>query len=189
MRDALRASGLLLDARAQWAGGLAIACLGVTAYAGILWLIAALGGNPSGLAFWGFAVMVTSVVHFIRRRHRTQRGDAVLQRLQQDFVALKESGEHAPALLAPADLARAVAIYGPEILQGGTLKTLVRRSSARKRAAGLVVGVADVAVAAGVGAGDGAARSWNRLATGAGARNRAARIARLCRSDSGERWT
>jgi uncharacterized protein (TIGR04222 family) len=115
VRDALRASGLLLNERALWTGGLAIASGGLAAYVGILLLSAA------NSVVWGLFVTLIPTICLIRRRHRTRLGNAVLQRLQEEHVALKESTEHAPALLTPTDLAQAVAIYGPAILEGGPL--------------------------------------------------------------------
>ncbi|HWD64007.1 MAG TPA: TIGR04222 domain-containing membrane protein, partial [Solirubrobacteraceae bacterium] len=121
VRAALQASGLLLNERAIWTGGLAIAAGGLAAFVGILLVTAAIGGNPANSVFWGLLVSFIPTGLLIRRRHRTRRGNAVLKRLQEDHVALRESTEHAPALLTPTDLAHAVAIYGPSILHGGPL--------------------------------------------------------------------
>jgi uncharacterized protein (TIGR04222 family) len=119
VRDALRASGLLLNERALWTGGLAIAIGGLTAC--ILLLSAANGGISANSVFWGLFVTLIPTIYLIRRRRRTRRGNAVLRRLQEEHVALKETTQHAPALLTPTDLALAVAIYGTAILEGGPL--------------------------------------------------------------------
>lgn len=121
VRDALRASGLLLDERALWTGGLAIASGGLAAFVGILLLSWANGGITGHLVFCGLFVTSIPTLILIGRRRRTRRGSDVLRQLQEEHVALKESAEHAPALLSPTDLARAVAIYGSTILEGGPL--------------------------------------------------------------------
>ena len=102
VRDALRASGLLLNERALWTGGLAIGTGGLTA--SILLLSAAGGGISPNSVFWGLVVTLIATLYLIRRRRRTQRGNAVLKRLQEDHVALKATTEHAPALLTPRNV-------------------------------------------------------------------------------------
>ena len=118
VRDALRSSGLLLNERARWTGGLAIGG-GLTAC--ILLLTAANGGISPNSVLGALFVVLLPTIYVIQRRRRTRRGNAVLRRLQEGHVALKETTEHAPALLTPTDLALAVAIYGPAILEGGPL--------------------------------------------------------------------
>src|SRR6202158_1723728 len=110
VRDALRASGLLLDERGLWTGGLAIASAGLAVFIGILLLAAANGGVTANGVFCGLFVTSIPTLILIGRRRRTRRGSAVLRQLQDEHVALMESAEHAPALLSPTDLARAVAI-------------------------------------------------------------------------------
>jgi uncharacterized protein (TIGR04222 family) len=124
LRAALQASGLLLNERALWKGGSAILGGGLAAFVAILVLTAASGGNPGNSVVWGLLVTFAPAIFLIRRLHRTRRGSAVLKRLQEEHVALKESAEHAPALLTPTDLAQAVAIYGPAILEGGALNVV-----------------------------------------------------------------
>jgi uncharacterized protein (TIGR04222 family) len=121
VRDALRASGLLLDEQALWTGGVAIAGAGLAVFGGILLLAAANEGITAQLVFCGLGITSIPTLLLIGRRRRTRRGSAVLRQLQDEHVALKESAEHAPALLSPTDLSRAVAIYGPTILEGGPL--------------------------------------------------------------------
>jgi uncharacterized protein (TIGR04222 family) len=124
VRAALRAAGLLLDERALWTGGLAILGAGLAAFVGFLVLVAASGGNAGNAVVWGLFITFGPAVFLMRRLHRTRRGNAVLKRLQEDHAALKESTLHAPALLTPNDLAQAVAIYGPAILEGGALNVV-----------------------------------------------------------------
>ena len=119
VRDALRASGLLLDDGAVWTGGLAIVVGALTACIG--GLSAASGGVSSTSVFWGLVFAIAASRYLIKRRRRTGRGNAVLKRLQEEHAALRETAEHAPALLTPTDLALAVAIYGPALLEGGPL--------------------------------------------------------------------
>ena len=124
VRDALRASGLLLSERDLWTGGLAIGGGLITAC--ILVLSATTGGISSNSVSWGLVVALVATYNLIKRRRRTPRGNALLTQLQEEHVALKESAEHAPAVLTPTDLALAVAIYGPAILEGGPLNDVGR---------------------------------------------------------------
>jgi uncharacterized protein (TIGR04222 family) len=124
VRAALQASGLLLNERALWKGGSAILGGGLAAFVGFLLVIGATGGNPGNSVVWGLFITFGPAIFLIRRLHRTRRGNGVLKRLQEEHVALKESTEHAPALLTPNDLAQAVAIYGPAILEGGALNVV-----------------------------------------------------------------
>jgi uncharacterized protein (TIGR04222 family) len=121
VRDALRAAGLLLDEQALWTGGSAIAGGGLAAYMGILLLASANGGNTTNSVLCGLFITAIPTLWLIGRRHRTRDGSAVLRRLKDEHVALKETAEHAPVLVTPTDLARAVAIYGSGILEGGPL--------------------------------------------------------------------
>jgi uncharacterized protein (TIGR04222 family) len=121
VRDALRTSGLLLDERALWTGGLAIASAGLAVFVGILLLVAANGGVTANAVFCGLWVTAIPTLIVIGRRRRTKRGNATLNQLRDEHVALRETAEHAPALLTPTDLAQAVAIYGSGILEGGPL--------------------------------------------------------------------
>src|SRR2546423_5298667 len=119
LRQRLQALGLLLDETALWLGGVAIAGASLSAFVALLLLQAANGHDVSKCVLPGFSIAVPVVVWLVSRRHRTRHGNAVLKRLQDDHVALKESAEHAPVLLTPADLAQAVAIYGPAGPEGG----------------------------------------------------------------------
>src|SRR6266550_6013975 len=126
LRQRLQALGLLLDETALWLGGVAIAGASLSAFAALLLLLAANGHDVSKCVLPGLSIAVPVAVWLISRRHRTRHGNAVLKRLQDDHVALKESAEHAPVLLTPADLAQAVAIYGPAVLEGGPLDDVGR---------------------------------------------------------------
>ena len=72
------------------------------------------------------------LVIFESRQGRTLHGDAALRQLRDEHVALRTSAEHAPTLLKPNELARAVAIYGPPILEEGPL-SLVGKSLKREK--------------------------------------------------------
>src|ERR1700686_4862407 len=69
VRDALRASGLLLDERARWTGGLAIGSGVLTAC--ILLLGAANGGISANSVWGGLFVALIPTLYIIERRRRT----------------------------------------------------------------------------------------------------------------------
>jgi uncharacterized protein (TIGR04222 family) len=121
VRDALRAAGLVLDERALITGGSAIAGGGLATYVGIQILAAANGGVTGHSLLAGLFITAIPTLWLIGLRRRTREGRAVLRRLKEENVALKETVEHAPELVTPTDLARAVAIYGAAILEGGPL--------------------------------------------------------------------
>src|SRR2546423_4479262 len=112
LRQRLQALGLLLDETALWLGGVAIAGASLSAFVALLLLQAANGHDVSKCGLPGLSIAGPVAAGPVSRRHRTRHGNAVLKRLQDDHVALKESAEHAPVLLTPTDLAQAVAIYG-----------------------------------------------------------------------------
>src|SRR5256885_11188719 len=132
LRQRLQALGLLLDETALWLGGVAIAGASLSAFVALLVLLAANGHDVSKCVLPGLSIAVPVVVWLVSRRHRTRHGNAVLKRLQDEHVALKESAEHAPVLLTPADLAQAVAIYGPAVLESGPLDDVCRALKPQK---------------------------------------------------------
>ena len=136
LRQRLQALGLLLDETALWLGGLAIAGASLSAFVALLVLLAANGHDVSKCVLPGLSIAVPVVVWLVSRRHRTRHGNAVLKRLQDEHVALKESAEHAPVLLTPADLAQAVAIYGPAVLEGGPLDDVGRALKPKRNGCG-----------------------------------------------------
>lgn len=125
VRDALRASGLLLSERAEWIVGSAIVLGCFTAYIVCVVLLSEANGGPTAVSVIGGLIITAATMQFLVNRIRlTRRGHAVLYRLRREKVALRESAERAPALLTPTDLAQAVAIYGPAILEGGALNNI-----------------------------------------------------------------
>jgi uncharacterized protein (TIGR04222 family) len=136
LRQRLQALGLLLDETALWLGGVAIAGASLSALVAILLLLAANGHDISKCVLPGLSIVVPVTVWLVSRRHRTRHGNAVLKRLQDENVALKESAEHAPVLLTPTDLAQAVAIYGPAVLEGGPLDDVGRALKPKRNGCG-----------------------------------------------------
>jgi uncharacterized protein (TIGR04222 family) len=129
IRERLCQLGLLLDKRALWSWRVGII---MGPFLGVLVLFVLNGAKPFVSLQAGALVAIVTCVIFESRNGRTPRGDSTRRRLREEHAALKATAEHAPALLNPTELARAVAIYGPEILENGPL-SLVGQSLKREK--------------------------------------------------------
>lgn len=80
------------------------------------------GGRPVGfLIALLVATVVIALLYFRRPGPRTHRGDRLLNSLRRNNAALRTSAAAAAAALAGADIALAVALWGPAVLAGSPL--------------------------------------------------------------------